>query len=622
MEENNSNLLKLINERKKKDSKKKIGLSEYQKKENVKKWTSFYRRNINLYASRHLKIRIHPFQHIMLYLMGVSQIFFAICSRGLAKTFDVALYSMCKCLIFPYSEVVLTATTIKQAEKMVREKMEVELCRKLSPILNYYYIKGLIKFSYGKDEVRVDFLMNGSWIIIAPAMEQSRGNRATLLIYEECRLLKKGIIDSVFEKMAHPRQAIFLTLPKYTGKERWIEECQSIYITSARFKSEWFWRSFKTVVNECFANKKIQYNFFAGDIFLSICHGLKTKSDYFKAKKQSGEIDFRIEDLNEMLGEAEDAFFSRESFRKNQIVKKAFMPPTSNDIASGINLENRKKQDTEKRLLWIDYAFANTTGSEANDNSVIGGLYLINDNGKFKRGSDFITTHSASDSFGMERKIRELFWDYKCDYIVLDLRNGGEVAYNNLTKEWIHPERVSIDKDSENGWNPHGFTVCNERDLHVASSQKIDDLKIRTVDQQAIPCIIPIIGTSDLNSNMWLDLQKRLRDGEIEFLLDDMEYEQAFEETNDYFSMTAEEKAKLKMPFVQTTLMIQEAVNLSQEWRDGKVKLSEPRSGTKDRIVALSYGNYIATLIENKINKDEQKEDYNDISAWSFLASL
>ena len=385
MEDNKNGILKLIYERKKREKERPKGIDKETKKQNIKKWTSFYRRNINLYASRHLMIRIHPFQHIMLYLMGVSQVFFAVCSRGLAKTFDVALYGMCKCLLFPYSEVVLTATTIKQAEKMVREKMEGELCKKLSPVLKYYYEKGLIKFSYGKDEVRVDFLMNGSWIIIAPAMEQSRGNRATLLIYEECRLLKKGIIDSVFEKMAHPRQAMFLTLPEYTGNQRWVEECQSVYITSARFKSEWFWRSFKMVVNESLTNKKIPYNFFAGDIFLAICHGLKTKSDYFKAKKQSGELDFRMEDLNEMLGEAEDAFFTRESFKKNQIIKRAFTPPTTQDIITKSNLGNRIKQDGEVRLLWIDYAFANTTGNEANDNSVIGFLALTNNNKTYKR---------------------------------------------------------------------------------------------------------------------------------------------------------------------------------------------------------------------------------------------
>jgi len=607
----NSTILKLISERKLKEKQRPKGISEEQKKENVKKWTSFYRRNINLYASRHLQIRIHPFQHIMLYLMGVSQVFFAMCSRGLAKTFDVALYSMCKCCLYPYSEVVLTATTINQASKMVKEKMEGELCKKLSPILKYYYEKGLIEFKYGKDEVRVDFLFNGSWIIVAPAMEQSRGNRATLLVYEECRLLKKGIIDSVFEKMAHPRQAMFMTLPEYNGDNRWVEECQSVYITSARFKSEWFWRAFKTTVNESLTNKKIPYNFFAGDIFLAICHGLKTKSDYFKARKQSGELDFRMEDLNEMLGEAEDAFFTRESFKKNQIIKQAFRPPTAQDISTGTNLYNRVKRENEFRMLWIDYAFANTTGKEENDKSVIGFLYIYydEDTGKFRRGCEHITTHSASDSFGMERKIRELFWDYKCDYIVLDLRNGGEICYNNITQIWEHPERPSSE------WNSHGLTVCTENDLQVVPQGKLDDLKSRTVDPQAIPCIIPIQGLSDLNSIMWLDLQKRLRDEEIEFLIEDIEYEQILEESKGYFGMTAEEKAILKLPYLQTMFLIQEAVNLSQTWKEGKVKLAEPRMGTKDIIVSLSYGNYIATLIENKVKKQGHKEEFNT-DAW------
>ena len=68
--------------------------------------------------------------------------------------------------------------------------------------------------------------------------------------------------------MSHPRQAMFLNLPQYkndngTPKQRWIEDAQEIYITSSRYKAEWWWRSFKNVVQECFTNKKIEYNFFA-----------------------------------------------------------------------------------------------------------------------------------------------------------------------------------------------------------------------------------------------------------------------------------------------------------------------------------------------------------------------
>lgn len=589
-------------------------LTVEQKKENVKKHCSFYRRNINLYASRHLKVRLHPFQHIMLYLMGVSQVFFAICSRGLSKTFIVGLYAICKCLLYPYSEVHLTSSTIVQATKMVKDKMENELCKKLSPILKYYYDNDLIKFHYGKEEIWVEFVMNGSKLWVDPATDSARGGRATLLIYEECRLLKKSIIDSVFEKMAHPRQAMYLTNPKYSTNPRWMEECQSVYITSARFKSEWFWRTFKITVQEAFTSKKIPYSFFCGDIFLSMYFGLKTKADYFKAKKQSSDLDFRMEDLNQMIGEAEDAFFKHDLLKKNQVFRKAFRFPTINDIAQKNNLKNRSKQENEIRLLWVDFAFANTTGAEENDQSVIGCTSLVKRNDHYRRITDYITTHPASDSDGIDLKIREMFWDYHADYIVIDLRNGGEVMYNDLTKPRQHPNR------SSNDWNEHGFTVAPELYYHVVASQKLDDLKSRTVDTQPIPCLIPIQGSSELNSTMWLDLQKKLRDEEIDLLIEDIEFEQEIESSKEYFKMTDEERMNYKLPYIMTMALINEAINLSQEWRDGKVKLIEPRSGTKDIIVSFAYGNYISSLIINKLEQDENNNNELNLDEWAWLS--
>ena len=39
------------------------------------------------------------------------------------------------------------------------------------------------------------------------------------------------------------------------------------------------------------------------------------------------------------------------------------------------------------------------------------------------------------------------------------------------------------------------------------------------------------------------------------------------------------------------------------------MKLKEPRMGTKDRAVFLSYGNYIASKLENKYNQSMQEDD-------------
>ena len=90
--------------------------------------------------------------------------------------------------------------------------------------------------------------------------------------------------------------------------------------------------------------------------------------------------------------------------------------------------------------------------------------------------------------------------------------------------------------------------------------------------------------------------------------------QEAIEDDGTYFKMTSDELAKTLAPHMQVDLLIQEAINLKTEFRNDKIKLVEPRSGTKDRAVVLAYGNYIASLIENEWNKQAQVED--DTTDW------
>jgi hypothetical protein len=205
-----------------------------------------------------------------------------------------------------------------------------------------------------------------------------------------------------------------------------------------------------------------------------------------------------------------------------------------------------------------------------------------------------------------------MFWDYKADYIVFDCRNGGEVIYTDLTKPRIHPNR------SADEWNEHGFTISTDNKYQTCTQGKLDDLKGRTIDPQAIPCMIPIVGTSELNSNMWIDVQKQLRDESIELLIEDTQFEQDFAETNEYWKMNSEQRMEVMKPYTMTESLIGEAISLSQEWRNGQVKLTEPRSGTKDIIVSFSYGSYVSSLIINDKEKN-QDDDWTD-DDWAWLA--
>ena len=578
------------------------------KEENAIEWITLFRRNWHIFVDMVLQIKLKPFQMLMIYLMGISDVFFAICSRGLSKSFIVSLAAIVKMLLFPYSEIIITASTIPQANVLVEKKIRDELIKKLSPYLLYLYEKEYLVITKSDDGYKITCTLNGSTLEVLPALDSSRGRRATFLIYEECRLIKKSMIDSVFSPMAHPRQAKYLSNPVYANDKRWLEECQSIYITSARYKYEYFWNTFKETFTGYFYDKRTHYNIFAGDIFMSIDNGLKTWGDYRKSKKMLGEYDNRMENLNEMIGENEDAFFTIKSFKQNQIIQRCFRPPTEMDIYLNHDMGNPLKEENEIRLVISDYAFANTTSKQANDNTIIMCMSLHWKGNRFERHVDYIEGHPASDSLGAADRAREIYWDYQADYLIPDLRSGGEVLYNRMTMEWENPNHGVL-------WDKRGLTVSDELELHVVTEGKLEDLRSRTVDKNAIPCIVPITGSTTLNSTMWIELRKQLDNGNIKFLVPMQTYQESLEDNGDIFGMTSEELADSLLPYAQVDLLVNEAVNLKAEIKDGGVKLSEPKNGFKDRAVCLSYGNYIASKIENIWQRRmvNQKVDYSDI---------
>lgn len=578
------------------------------KEENIIHWISLYRRNWHIFVDMVLQIKLKPFQMLMIYLMGISDVFFAICSRGLSKSFIVSLAAIVKMLLFPYSEIIITASTIPQANVLVEKKIRDELIKKLSPYLLYLYEKEYLVITKSDDGYKITCTLNGSTLEVLPALDSSRGRRATFLIYEECRLIKKSMIDSVFSPMAHPRQAKYLSNPVYANDKRWLEECQSIYITSARYKYEYFWNTFKETFTGYFYDKRTHYNIFAGDIFMSIDNGLKTWGDYRKSKKMLGEYDNRMENLNEMIGENEDAFFTIKSFKQNQIIQRCFRPPTDMDIYLNHDMGNSPKEDTEIRLVISDYAFANTVSSQKNDNTIIMCMSLHWKGNRFERHVDYIEGYPAGDSLGAADRAREIFWDYQADYLIPDIRSGGEALYNKMTMELENPNHGVL-------WDKRGLTVSDELELHVVPEGKLQDLRNRTVDKNAVPCIIPITGSTTLNSTMWIELRKQLDNGNIKFLVPMQTYQESLEDNGDIFGMTSEEVANALLPYAQVDLLVNEAVNLKAEIKDGGVKLSEPKNGFKDRAVCLSYGNYIASKIENIWQRRmvNQKVDYTNI---------
>ena len=100
-------------------------LSEKQRA-NVKKWISYYRRNWDLFCEQVLQIKLYPLQKFSLHMAGVANEYFEIATRGAAKSFRAGIAAICAFSLYPYSEIVITSSTIPQAAKLVEKKIRDE----------------------------------------------------------------------------------------------------------------------------------------------------------------------------------------------------------------------------------------------------------------------------------------------------------------------------------------------------------------------------------------------------------------------------------------------------------------------------------------------------------------
>lgn len=572
--------------------------------EMVKNWIGFYRRNIEIYIEEYLQIPLKPFQRVALHLAGNSDNFTFGCSRGLSKSWMCGVLAIAVAGLYPRSEIVITSSTISQANKMA-EKILNEIIKRNSPVLLMMYEKEYWVKTQNDDGWAFENKLNGSTIKILPALDSSRGARATMLIYEERRLIKESIIHSVFRPMGHPRQAQFLTKDEYSQNPRWLEETKTISLSSASYTFEGFYKHWRKSVVDMYIHPDTKTNVFAGDIFTSIQNGLKTVGDYNKAKRSSTEESFRMEDLNQFIGESLDAFFSLESFKRNQVLEKCFYPKTLEDIVMCRKVDTIPKKDNEVRVIAADFAWTETKNHiNESDSSIAICIRGIWKKDHFEKFVDYIERlPTADDADGCADRLKELMSLYEADYLAPDGRSGGESILASLTKPYGGGYGANVDN--------RGLAVADNPNYHVAPNEKLTYYREKAVDKNAIPCVIPIFGSSGLNTAYWRSMKQGLERDRIKFLVSMNDKQQKLEDSGEYFKMSPAQIADCLAPYGQTDMLIYESVNLKTEIKNDQIKLEAPRSGHRDRSVTLAMGLLIFDLIENEWLKQGQQEDYD-----------
>lgn len=395
-------------------------------------WITFFRRNLHRFVMDYLCIKLYSYQALVMYLLGITDLLNIVGSRCIAKSFLIGLYSCCRAILYPHSEIVIASATRKQAELIISKKIEGELMRASSQL------RAEIKCIKKVNDNLCVFFNNGSIITAIVANDNARGERSTVLVREENRMIKKSIDSSVLSPFQHIRSVGFRSLPEYSNIPELEEEPVNIYITSSWFDNgHWMWEIADTAFNQMLKNKS--QIFLAFDLSVVIEHGFKTKKQLKLEKKKIDELSWRIEYLNERVKENTSAFFNYQELARQQRLVRPFYPRKTIDVLTGKkNPFAIPRQNGEIRIVACDMAFVE---GDKNDNSIFSCMRLLPEstthtladksieisNG-YHRQVPYLESIQGGDTDKQAIRIRQLFADFEADYIVLDLRNAGRNA--------------------------------------------------------------------------------------------------------------------------------------------------------------------------------------------------
>jgi hypothetical protein len=561
--------------------------------DNLIDWITFYRRNIHRFIQHYFMVELYWYQVLWIYFMSICENFVTIASRAAAKSWLIALLAYARGTLYPNSEIVIVAASMKQAAiifgKMAKLKDE------------YSNIAREIKdFSDTQNNCSCT-LHNGSTIKVVGCNEGGRGERSTFTIGEEFRIMDKIKFDSIVKPFSYARQTPYLKNPKYSNVKALIEEPRQVLISSAYHKGLWWYKETLDTIKMMLNNKDA--GFIAFDYLIAIKHNIKTKKAIARDRSTMDEITFLEEYENIPWGENSNAYFKLDMFKKNRTLKRAFYPLRNDMLDKKKNPFDIKKTDGEIRIVSVDIA---TRKGSNNDNSIITCIRALPTAKGYEREYVYLESHQGEHTGKQALRIKQIYFDFGADYIVLDLQQAGITVFERL---------ATITKDEERGIEYEAFTVFEHKSL---DKKLIEELQQKTLGVNAKPIIYPISATAKLNNDIAVDFRDRLQRNMCSFLIDDNDADVYLNRNNKEYANSNDVNVTgwFVKPYVEISLLVHESINLEYSFVSGNIKLDTVGTSRKDRYTSCSYGGYFISLLELDLLKNDNS-DYDFVFTYS-----
>ncbi len=545
------------------------------------------------FAEDYLHLDLHLFQKVLLVMMNWSISTVFIGCRGIGKSFLSAVFCVIRCILYPGTKIVIASGTRGQSINVL-EKILLEL-KPLSPELASEINDKETQINGTK---AIIVFKNTSYIKVVTAGESARSNRATLLLIDEFRLVPYYIIDDILKKfLTQRRRPRYSELPKSERKKAWAREHNKImFLSSAYFTDHWSYRKCIDTANMMLnPNKR---HFICGLPYqLSLLEGLIDKEliEDEMAETNYSEVKFRMEYEALWYGSAEGTFFDFDSISSTRRLKYPMLP---SDVVRKLNnspeVRIPPKRPGEVRILSADIAVMSSKKRDNDASAIYINQMLPTKSGRYT--SNFVFTDAWEGMLTQDQAliIRKWFDEFECDYLVLDAQGVGNGIFDLIIRDMVDPETGEIYPALGCYNNPELSERC------LPGAPKV---------------IWAVKASAGFNSDCAYLLREGFKSGKIRLLQSEIDAENDLSAISKYSSLSQEDKTKVQMPYIHTTLAVDELVNLQHEEAGaGKIRIKEKSGRRKDRYSSISYNYYVAIQVENKLTRRRTIEVGSDES--------
>lgn len=558
--------------------------------EGIAYWGAFYRKNPQRFAKDYLNINLKLFQKFLIYIMMWSTNFIYIAARGQGKSWLMALYMVIRCILFPGTKIIVASGYKAQSIEIIQKIKDDFMKEHDWGSANLRAEIESISDSINKAECT---FKNGSFIRVVTASDSARHNRANVIFLDEYRMVDKGIIDTVIKKfLTAPRQPGYLNKPEYAHL---IERNIQMYASSAWYGSHWSFERFQSYFANMLDDSK---RYFCVDLpyQLSIKEGLLSRE---QVEDEMSEADFdpiswEMEMGGFWAGSNGDEFFNFNDINSRRKIKNAFYPL---EIYKNHHISVPELMFGERRILSIDVALMSSKKNKNDASALFINSAIPTDKGDLISNFVYGESHEGLTTDELGLIIMRTFYQYKCTDLVLDTSGVGLGVYDFLMKPQFDPD----------------YGVTYEPMTCINDSTMAERSKIRSANK----VIWSIKANADFNSKAATGLRAGFQNGNINLLKTDIDIEDDLKKIRGYKKFTAREQSILKLPYIQTSLLVNELINLEHEIKGGNVRVFERSGMRKDRYSSIMMNYKIAQDLA--INNKPKNNNKNIVDMLPFV---